>query len=164
MLRKFNKQLREDYFAGRFELKQIGRIDYSQPNFLVYKPNSFTIDEVGDPNWLINIYRIELIDNEEPERNCIYRCRYSKDFGLVDVQAETIDGRRYVSNAGLPNIQEVLNNFIIESDFSEKSKSLEYARTHWYSGAELEKMVQMLGPEWISADELAKFQPERFSK
>ena len=51
VLRKRNKVLKEDCFAGRFEYRQIGRKDFN------------------DDGWYSSIYKIEFRDNEDPSRN-----------------------------------------------------------------------------------------------
>lgn len=163
---KINKQLREDKFAGRFEVKQVGRIDKIYNNYVNFYPKTMTIDEVGDPEWHVNYYLIDVIDNEEPERNGHFQVRWSKTFGLVDVVPLDKNSDVYYrhSAGGLVSIYEILNTFIIESDFDEKWKSLEYAKTHWYSGKELKETLQWLGPNWESAEKLAKAEPQRFAK
>lgn len=163
VLRSFNKQLREDKFAGRFEVKQVGRIDKAYNNYINHYPKNMTIDEVGDPEWHVNYYLIDVIDNEEPERNGHFQVRWSKTFGLVDANELDEKSAKYrPRGGGLSHLTEVINEFIIQSDFDEKWKSLEYAKTHWYSGKELKETLQWLGPNWESAEKLAEAEPKRF--
>ena len=162
-IKQINKQLKEDKFAGRFEIRQVNRIDKVYNNYVNFHPETMTIDEIGDPEWHVNYYVIDIIDNEEPERNGHYTFRWSKSFGLVDAVPFDEKSRGYIKTNGLVSVYDILNTFIIESDFDKKWKSLEYANTHWYSGDELKEVLKFLGPNWASAEKLAKAQPERFN-
>lgn len=163
MIRHINKQLKEDYFAGRFEIKQTNRKDFAEPNYINYYPKTLTIDNAGDPQWNWSIYTIELIDNEEPERNCKYNFRYSEVFGMIEAIPLTNEGCQYLTPGGISPLWEILNNFIVQSDFQEKHRYFDYAKTHWYSGEELERVIRHLGSAWVSPEELIKVRPERFS-
>ena len=66
-LRRRNKVLKEDCFAGRFEYRQIGRKDFN------------------NDGWYSSIYKIEFRDNEDPSRNKVgyfdkYEIRCGWDF------------------------------------------------------------------------------------
>lgn len=163
LLRELNKQLKEDYFAGRFEVKQIGRKDFSQPAYFpVYCPQCYNIEEAGDPQWNWSLYTIELIDNEEPERNCFFEFRWSDTFKLCDGRPLDEKACKYYRSFGLFKLGDAMNEFIIQSDFNKKWKYLEYARTHWFSGDELKEHLRINGSCWASADALAEAKPNRF--
>lgn len=150
LVKKINKQLKEDCFAGRFEVKLTGkRQDYQTSSYLIYVPALYTIDEVTDPTWSFSYYEAEIRDNEEPERNFKVWFRLSKDFGLVDCSTDDWEASsKYFENLGLNGIMVVMNNFIVKSDFWEKWQDLEYRKTHWYSGKQLEEMIAYGGPEY----------------
>lgn len=163
VLRETNKSLKEDLFAGRFEVKLVNRKDFAEPAYHpVYCPKNFTINEAGDPQWNWSLYTIELIDNEEPERNCQFAFRWSETFELCDGHPLDDKAYAYYRSGGLFKLNEAINDFIIYSDFWKKWNYLEYARTHWFSGKALDKQMEELGPEWIDADTLLKARPDKF--
>ena len=162
ILRETNKSLKEDLFAGRFEVKLVDRKDFAEPAYLVYYPKNFTIEQAGDPQWNWSLYSIELIDNEEPERNCRFAFRWSNTFELCDGHPLDDNAYAYYRSGGLVKLNEAINDFIIYSDFWKKWNYLEYARTHWFSGKTLEKQMKELGPKWINADTLLEAVPNKF--
>lgn len=147
MVRKINKQLKEDCFAGRFELRLTGRRqDYQMANYLIYTPELYTINEASDPTWSFSYYEAEVKDNEESERNFKIWFKLSENFGLIDCSTDNWEAAsQYFENGGINSIWTVMNNFIIKSDFWEKWRDLEYQKTHWYSGEELERMMKFCG-------------------
>ena len=147
-LKRMNKQLKEDCFAGRFELRKIKQKDFQEPNYLVYTPWCFTIDDAGDPTWRHSLYYIELVDNEDTSRNVVYVCKYSEHFGLCDLVYDiNLSNDKncpgYESDGGLSILFWAINNFIIKSDFWKKwDNDIEYMKTHWFSGAELNERLK----------------------
>lgn len=138
ILRQVNKQLKEDCFAGRFSVRQLGKICYSQANYLCYCPQLYTYSEAEDPCWRYANYTIEFVDAEEPERNFKAYFSYSKVFGLKYLGNELEGAGKEIHPNYPSNIWMVMNDFIIKSDFWKKWDDPEYKKTHWYSGKQLE--------------------------
>lgn len=162
-VKNYNKGLYEDKWAGRFEIKLTGRKDFSQPTWpSVHRPQCYTTEEIQDPEWHWSLYTIELIDNEEPERNCSFQFRWSETFGFCDGHPLDEEACKYYHSFGLFKLGDAVNEFIIQSDFDKKWKYLEYAKTHWFSGEELNECLRMLGPNWTDAETLLKSKPDRF--
>ena len=163
VLKEANEDLREDLFAGRFEVKLVNRIDFAEQTFYpIYYPKNFTIEEADDPQRFWSLYIIELIDNEEPERNCRFAFRWSKDFEFCDGHPVDDKAYAYYRSGGLFLLSEAINDFIVYSDFWKKWNYLEYARTHWFSGKTLEKQMEELGPKWKDANTLLEAVPNKF--
>ena len=138
ILKKLNKQMKEDCFAGRFLVVQTGKKCFSEANYSCYCPKLYTYNEAADPCWRYAYYTIRFIDKEEPERNFKAYFSYSKVFGLKYLGNE-LEGAGKEIHPGYPsNIWMVMNDFIIKSDFWKKWDDPEYKKTHWYSGKQLE--------------------------
>lgn len=166
-LRKINKQLNEDVFSGRFEVKQVNRKDFQDANYSCYCPSEYTIEEASDPCWRYSWYLIKFIDNEEPERNVEYWAKWSDRFGLCDLHRDffgNVGVPDYRGWSGLSTVPGTMSNFIVKSDFWDLWNNFNYAKTHWYSGKELDNMMRICGPEWESAETLAEARPDRFKK
>ena len=165
-LKKLNKSLREDCFAGRFVVELIGYKDYQCANYSIYTPELYTIDEVADPTWQYSYYRLRIVDVEEPERSFDCYAKWSSSLGLINTIAADEDsyrkGAKYIDNSGCRHFVWTVSNFIAESDFWQKWRSFDYAKNHWYSGKELKDYMRTLGPWWRSADTLKEHDPNRF--
>ena len=145
VLRKINKDLKEDCYAGRFKVLQTGRKTYNDQNGWCDK-TFINIDEHrlygvaghGYHLWYHSDFYITLIDEEHPERN-ITDC-----YDIYEIKAGMFSGGKTLGRD--------LNNFIIESDFWDKWSNPDYARTHWYSGENLRDMLNT-NKAWKSVDD-----------
>lgn len=160
LIKKTNKSLFEDCFAGRFEVRLTGnKRDYQTANYFVYTPELFTADEASDPTWQYSYYEAEIRDNEEPERNFKIWFKYSDSFGLIDCWTDRWEMRSEYFDNSISSIWSVINNFIIKSDFWDKWNDIEYKKTHWYSGDNLKETIAILGEAYkdpVSAEEYRK--------
>ena len=76
-LRRRNKALKEDCFAGRLEYRQIGRKDFN------------------DDGWYSSIYKIEFRDNEDPSRNkvgCLGKYEIRRGWDFLSMMNDLITG------------------------------------------------------------------------
>ena len=164
-IRSVNKQLRQDVFSGRFKLVLVDHRNIQEGAYSHHSPTQYTIDDVVDPCWRHSLYLIRFVDTEEPERNVEYWAKWSDDFGLCDLWRDfwgTIDEHDY-RNSGLSTAQSTMNNFIVRSDFWGKWHEFDYARDHWYSGEQLNDMINICGDKWKSAEALRDAEPDRFN-
>ena len=111
-IRRFNKQLKDDCFSGRFEVKQVNRITKNLYNgwndkTFISKDDTTFFGLAGHGNhlWYYADYEIEFVDNECPDRN------FKKWFSKNDI----VSG--FLGNTSMYGI---MNDFIAESDFWEK--------------------------------------------
>lgn len=102
-----NRNLKEDCFAGRFSVKMIKRKD----EFLL--------------RWPYPKFFIEIMDNEQPERNIVELFHWSDSWGLREFET----------------LIDILNNFIVSSDFWDRWRNDEaYRETHFFSGKRMENL------------------------
>lgn len=157
-VKKINKQLYEDVFKERFKLVLTGnKQDYYQASYGIYVPELLDADNAGDPAWKYSVYEVRLEDTEEPERSFTFWCEYSDTFGLIHCRAIDEDNyskmvRYKTGSSGLNEVWVLINNFIVNSDFWKKWDSLEYKKTHWYSGEELERVIACNGSAYKSPE------------
>ena len=96
-----------------------------------------------------SLFCVEFIDEEEPERN----------------KEDWFDFHNIIWGGfgACKNAWQVMNNFIIYSDFWKKwHNDYNYAKNHWYSGEQLKDMMDHCGEEWLTPETLAKARPDRW--
>lgn len=170
-IKKINKDLKEDCYAGRFEVKKLDTVFSTRSNWINGRPKNININEWAKTQWTSSLHLIKIIDNEIPDRNVEMWFEYSDTSKLSYpiangefLSEQWLKNVHYITNDGSSSIYEVLNNFIVESDFWNKWNEFDYAKTHWYSGDQLKKMVALFGEKWKSAEALNTVKPDRFLK
>lgn len=142
VIRKQNKNLKEDCFAGRFQIRQTNRVSqglypgWVDKTYISKDGKDFGVAGHSYHLWYKAAYEIEFIDNEQPERN------YKEWFECWDILNYSFLKQSLWSH---------LNEFILSSDFWKKWNDPEYARTHWFSGAQLKEKMKN-NKNWLNVD------------